>query len=106
MAESKSAALPLGYAPPWDPRAGSLGAGTQAGRTILTGPGYRNVNVSVLKTTAMSEHARVQFRAEAFNLLNRVNLDLPDIFVGSPTFGKIQSAESPRRIQFGVKLLF
>jgi hypothetical protein len=35
-----------------------------------------------------------------------VNLDLPDIFLGSPTFGKIQSAESPRRIQFGLKLLF
>jgi hypothetical protein len=35
-----------------------------------------------------------------------VNLDLPDNFVGSPTFGKIQSAESPRRIQFGLKLLF
>jgi hypothetical protein len=54
----------------------------------------------------LSERARLQFRAEAFNLVNHVNLDLPDIFVGSPTFGKIQSAESPRRIQFGLKLLF
>ena len=85
------------------PPFGSFG---NAGRNILTGPGYRNVNVSVIKTTGLSERARLQFRAEAFNLLNRVNLDLPDIFVGSPTFGKIQSAESPRRIQFGLKLLF
>jgi hypothetical protein len=85
------------------PPFGSFG---NAGRNILEGPGYRNVNVSVLKTTALSERARVQFRAEAFNLLNHVNLDLPDIFLGSPTFGKIQSAESPRRIQFGLKLLF
>jgi hypothetical protein len=85
------------------PPYGSFG---NAGRNILTGPGFQNVNVSVLKTTGLSERARLQFRAEAFNLLNRVNLDLPDIFVGSPTFGKIQSAESPRRIQFGLKLLF
>jgi hypothetical protein len=77
-----------------------------AGRNILTGPGFQNVNVSVIKTTGLGERARLQFRAEAFNLLNRVNLDLPDIFLGSPTFGKIQSAESPRRIQFGLKLLF
>jgi Carboxypeptidase regulatory-like domain len=85
------------------PPFGSFG---NAGRNILVGPGYRNLNLSVIKTTALSERARLEFRAEAFNLLNRVNLDLPDIFVGSPTFGKIQSAESPRRIQFGLKLLF
>jgi len=85
------------------PPFGSFG---NAGRNILTGPGYQNVNVSVIKTTGLSERARLQFRAEAFNLLNRVNLDLPDIFLGSPTFGKIQSAQSPRRIQLGLKLLF
>ena len=85
------------------PPFGSFG---NAGRNILAGPGFQNVNVSVIKTTGLSERARLQFRAEAFNLLNRVNLDLPGNFVGSPTFGKIQSAESPRRIQFGLKLLF
>jgi hypothetical protein len=85
------------------PPFGSFG---NAGRNILTGPGFQNVNVSLIKTTELGERARLQFRAEAFNLLNRVNLDLPDIFLGSPTFGKIQSAESPRRIQFGLKLLF
>jgi len=54
----------------------------------------------------LSEHANLQFRAEAFNLLNHTNLDLPDIFFGSPAFGSIQSAETPRRIQFGAKILF
>jgi hypothetical protein len=85
------------------PPFGSFG---NAGRNILTGPGLQNVNVSLLKTTAFSERARLQFRAEAFNVVNHVNLDLPDSFVGSPTFGKIQSAERSRRIQFGLKLLF
>ncbi len=82
---------------------GSFG---NAGRNILTGPGYQNINVSLLKNTAISESANLQFRAEAFNLLNHTNLNLPDIFVGSPTFGSIQSAGSPRRVQLGVKILF
>jgi outer membrane receptor protein involved in Fe transport len=106
----RNAALSQGTAEGWFdtaafamPPFGSFG---NAGRNTVAGPGYRNVNVSVLKTTALSERARLEFRAEAFNLLNRVNLDLPDIFLGSPTFGKISSAESPRRIQFGLKVLF
>ena len=77
-----------------------------AGRNILTGPGYRSINVSIVKNTRLSEHANLQFRAEAFNLLNHTNLDLPDIFFGTPAFGSIQSAETPRRIQFGAKILF
>jgi hypothetical protein len=85
------------------PPFGSFG---NAGRNILTGPGYANVNASVVKNTALSERVNLQFRAEAFNLLNHPNFDLPDAFFGSPTFGKIQSAQSPRRIQLGLKLLF
>ena len=85
------------------PPFGSFG---NAGRNILTGPGYQNINVSLIKNAMLREGARVQFRVEAFNLLNHANLGLPDIFVGSPSFGSIQSAGSPRRIQFGVKILF
>lgn len=77
-----------------------------AGRNILGGPSYHTVNVSLLKNTPLSESLTLQFRAEAFNLLNRVNFDLPDIFLGSPTFGRILSAQSPRQIQFGLKLVF
>jgi hypothetical protein len=84
----------------------AYGAFGNAGRNILTGPGYQNVNVSVVKNLRLSERASVQMRAEGFNLLNHTNLDLPDIFFGSPTFGKIQSAGSPRRIQFGLKFIY
>jgi hypothetical protein len=85
------------------PPFGSFGS---AGRNILTGPGYQNINVSIIKNTSLAERANLQFRAEAFNLINHTNLDLPAIFVGSPSFGSIQSAGSPRRVQFGVKVLF
>jgi len=48
----------------------------------------------------------MQIRLEAFNVLNRVNLGLPDVFLGSPTFGRILSAGSARRLQLGLKLIY
>jgi hypothetical protein len=83
----------------------AFGTFGNARRNMLEGPGYQNVNLAVVKSVPVRA-VRLQFRAEAFNLFNRVNLDLPDAFLGSPTFGRILSAQSPRRIQFGVKALF
>ena len=85
------------------PAFGSFG---NAGRNILEGPGFKNFNASLLKTTKLKEGLDLQFRAEAFNLFNHPNFNLPDNFLGSPTFGQILSAQSPRHIQFGLKLLF
>ncbi|HEX8000924.1 MAG TPA: TonB-dependent receptor [Pyrinomonadaceae bacterium] len=85
------------------PARGTFG---NAGRNILEGPGYQNVNASLIKNTALSERFNLQLRAELFNLFNHPNFNLPDNFLGSPTFGRITSAREPRHIQFGVKLLF
>jgi hypothetical protein len=82
---------------------GTLG---NAGRNILTGPGFSSVNVSVIKNTLIREGLNLQFRAEFFNLLNSPNFFLPDSFVGSPAFGRVLAAGTPRRLQFGLKLLF
>jgi hypothetical protein len=43
---------------------------------------------------------------EAFNLFNRTNFDPPNNFVDDPAFDAILSAEPPRHIQAGLKLLF
>ena len=85
------------------PAFGSFG---NAGRNILEGPGYQNVNAALLKEIRTSPGTRLQLRIEAFNLLNRTNFDLPDNFFGSPTFGQILSAGSPRRVQLGARLMF
>ena len=77
-----------------------------AGRNILDGPGLATVNFSIVKSTRVTERLNVQFRAEFFNLLNRTNFNLPDNFVGSPTFGQITSAQDPRRTQLALKFLF
>jgi hypothetical protein len=82
---------------------GSFG---NSGRNILEGPGYSDVSLSLIKDSRLHEGLSLQFRAEFFNMLNQTNFDLPDIFLGSPTFGRISSAQNPRRIQFGLKLIF
>lgn len=88
------------------PAFGSFGS---SGRNILEGPGYRNVNVAFVKTVRLGQveqAARLQLRLEAFNIWNRSNFDLPDTVFGSPTFGRILSAQAPRRFQIGLKALF
>jgi len=77
-----------------------------AGRNILDGPGYQSFNAALVKNTNFSERVNLQFRAEAFNFFNHPNFNLPDNFLGSPSFGRITSARDPRHIQFGLKLLF
>jgi hypothetical protein len=77
-----------------------------AGRNILIGPRYKNINVALVKHVRFGTESELQLRAEAFNLLDNLNYNLPDAFFDSPTFGRILSAQSPRRIQFGVKAIF
>jgi hypothetical protein len=84
----------------------AFGTFGNAGRNILDGPGYQNVNASLLKNTRLGERMNLQLRLEAFNLFNHPNFNLPDNFLGSPTFGQILSARDPRHLQFGAKLLF
>jgi hypothetical protein len=85
------------------PAPGTFG---NAGRNIVDGPGYQSFNASLIKNTALTENVNLQFRGEVFNLFNHPNLNLPDNFLGSQTFGQITSARDPRHIQLGVKLLF
>jgi hypothetical protein len=84
------------------PAPGTFG---DAGRNIVTGPDYQNVNAALVKQVRVSR-ARVDLRLEAFNLFNRTNFDQPDNFLGSPTFGQVLSAQSPRRVQIGARVLF
>ena len=77
-----------------------------SGRNNLIGPGFANVDFGLLKNIAVRESQRVQFRAEFFNLFNRVNLNPPTTTLTSPTFGRILSSLDARRIQFALKYLF
>jgi hypothetical protein len=73
----------------------------------LRTPMVNNTDLSLFKQFLPRENIRVQFRAEFFNALNRVQFSGPNTSVTSTSFGVISSqANSPRQLQFGLKILF
>ena len=54
-----------------------------AGRAIATGPGLAQVDLSLQKTTHLTERLAVAFRIEMFNLFNRKQANIPAVSVGS-----------------------
>jgi hypothetical protein len=103
------------------PAYGTIG---NLGRDTLTGPGYADWDLSLLKSTALTEGIRLQFRAEFFNVLNHTNLQTPNevvytsgptqgtianqtaAAVQSPTAGVVSAASTSRQIQLALKLIF
>jgi hypothetical protein len=93
--------------------AGTLG---NTPRDFLRGPGFANVDLSLVKNQAITERAKVQLRFEIFNLLNRANFAAPthDVFAGAtasdpvlPTAGQITRTSNPsRQLQFSAKFTF
>jgi outer membrane receptor protein involved in Fe transport len=66
-----------------------------------------NLDFSLFKQFAVTEKTRLQFRAEAFNAFNRVQFGGINTTVTSGSFGFVTSqANTPRQMQFGLKLLF
>ena len=76
------------------------------GRNVVRGPGFANLDLSLMKNFALGETWRLQFRAEAFNVANHANFYLPEVDIASQNFGRILQAGPPRLFQFALKLLF
>ena len=78
-----------------------------AGRNILQGPGLFTFDAAVERRFSLREGVSISFDAEAYNLFNRTNFDLPERIADDPaTFGRIFSAKAPRQIQLALRLLF
>ncbi|MDR1726493.1 MAG: TonB-dependent receptor [Acidobacteriota bacterium] len=80
-------------------------------RNTLRGPGLSDIDLSLLKTTKLTEGASVQFRAEVFNIFNITNWSNPSAALSSATFGESRSVRTsgtgaPRIVQLAVKFLF
>ena len=78
------------------------------GRTVtaVRASSAHNLDFSVFKSFKPGERLTVLFRAEAFNLTNTPIFSAPNVTLGSTLFGVVSAQENtPRQIQFGVKLV-
>jgi Carboxypeptidase regulatory-like domain/TonB dependent receptor-like, beta-barrel len=86
------------------------------GRNVGRGPGYYEIDTALQKEMPLTERLKLEFRAEAFNLLNHPIYGDPDTDVsdGAGQFGVITSqlntgatgVGSSRRLQFMLRLEF
>jgi carboxypeptidase family protein len=73
----------------------------------LRSPGVAEWDSSAYKTFPIHEDINLQFRAEAFNLFNRVQFGYPGLTQGTSNFGRITSqANLPRVLQFSLRANF
>ena len=106
----------LGRPDQWfDPRAFLMptpGTFGNVARGSLIGPGLFDVDTSLFKKFTIRETVNLQFRAEAFNILNHSNFAYPNpiVFNGnniSPSAGVVTfTSTTSRQLQFALKLLF
>ena len=81
----------------------ALGTQGTAGRNTVRGPGTQQINMSLSKRFPINR-ARVEFRAEIFNLLNHNNFANPDSNISNATATTITTADDGRAAQFGLRL--
>jgi len=69
--------------------------------------GINQLDTSLLKRFALTEHASLQLRFEAFNIMNRPAFAAPSTTASSSSFGMITAvANRARTIQLGARLVF
>jgi hypothetical protein len=90
------------------PAPGALG---NLGRNTFTGPGFINTDFSAAKRTHIpwfvgQEGAQLEFRAEFFNVFNKVNLTGVNSDIAGGGFGLANGAFPARDIQFGLRIEF
>lgn len=79
------------------------------GRNTFRGPSYFNVDTSLIKSVRIpgaGGSTDLQFRIEAFNIFNNLNLTNPVNNLTSPLFGRSISALAGRIVQFSGRFTF
>ena len=86
-----------------------------AGRNIMRGPGYFNIDMSLIKVTKIGK-TQLELRAEAFNILNHPAFADPNTTFGTAAFGTITAmlanpscalcGTTERQVQISAKLKF
>jgi hypothetical protein len=77
-----------------------------AARNSVRGPLSWQFDFAASKKFALGGPAQLEFRLEAFNLLNRTNFRAPNGNRSAAGFGTITATNDPRQLQLGFKLLW
>jgi hypothetical protein len=78
-----------------------------SGRNILLSDGLQQLDVTLRKNFQIKEWSNLEFRAEAFNLLNHPTFSAPNATIGSSSAGIVTTTLNSNRIlQFALKLTF
>lgn len=75
-------------------------------RNFIDGPGYKIVDLGLFRTFGIGGSRKLQFRVEATNALNMVNLGNPNTNVRNSTFGQVRAARPMRQISLGLRFQF
>ncbi|HEX6648978.1 MAG TPA: hypothetical protein VF075_05550, partial [Pyrinomonadaceae bacterium] len=90
-----------------NPAAGTVG---NLQLTPVTGPGYWNLDMGLIKRTRINESTNIEFRMEVFNVFNHTNFFVSSTSlsqnINASTFGQITDTFDPRIFQFALKLNF
>jgi hypothetical protein len=87
----------------------ALGTPGSAPHRLFYGPGLENFDIALSKSISLGESRALQLRLETFNTFNHAQFFGPASVNGeitSSAFGQVVSADSPRLVQLGVKLMF
>jgi hypothetical protein len=89
-----------------DPAPGTFGNCPAQGP--VGGPGYFDADIGLMKNFHFTEATYLQFRSDFLNAFNNVNLGVPDTSFSttSTTFGRINTSQPARNIQFAMKFYF
>jgi hypothetical protein len=75
-------------------------------RNPIRGPGYKNLDLALMRRIPFATAKALEIRAEVFNVTNTPPFLAPNAQVGSAAFGTITAAGDPRVVQLAVKFLF
>ena len=75
----------------------------------MVGPSAKDLDLGLTKDFPLYEAYKLQFRADAFNAANSPSFGEPNVMIGQPVFGQINSMTNtynPREFQFSLRLSF
>ena len=77
-----------------------------AGRNLLSGPGFFNLDASLFKIFKLTERVNMEIRGESFSVTNTPQFNNPNTTLGDANFGYVTGAGGGRSLQLGMKLNF